>query len=132
MKTQNNFRFAVRKAVFTLAAAFAVAATQVTFAAEGPKPKVAAVQSTVFRLPNTLRFKAIVAPQEGKVTITIRSQDNTPIYSESLNNDKGYKRTFDFSTLKDGEYTFEISNGDNTQKTTFTIGTTMARVVSIN
>lgn len=132
MKTQkNSFRFAVRKAVFTLAAALAVAATQVTMAA-GPEPEASSLQSAVFQIPNSLKFKTVVAPREGKLSITIRNENNEVMYSENLKSDKGYIRTFDFSTLADGQYTFVISNGQQTQSKTFVIETTTARVASLN
>ncbi|MDJ1471958.1 hypothetical protein QNI19_28425 [Cytophagaceae bacterium DM2B3-1] len=137
MKTQvtnNRLRFAIRKAVLTLVAAVAVAATQVTFGATGPEPAAAgSLQSTVFQLPNSLKFKTIIAANNNnKVFITILNAKNETIYTEVTKNNSSYIRTFDFSTLADGEYTFQISNGKETQSKTFKIETTTARVVNLN
>ncbi len=133
MKTQHSFlRFAVRKALFTIATVCAVAITQVSLAAEGPEPKASKLQSTFFQIPNSLKFKAIATGCGNKFSIVIRGYDHTPIYSEFQTNGQDYMRTFDLSTLTDGEYTFEISNGEETIKKTFTIETTMARMVSVN
>ncbi len=133
MKTQkNSFRFAVRKAMLTLIAAVAIAITQVSFAATGPKPAPGTLQSTVFPLPSSLKFKAIVAAHTGKLSVSIRNQKKEVVYSENLKSNEGYIRTFDLGTLPDGEYTFEISNGTDTRHQTFQIETTTARVVNLN
>lgn len=137
MKTQvknNRFRSTIRKAALTLIAAIAVAATQVTFAGTGPEPAVTtSLQSTVFQLPNSMKFKTVVATgQNSKLYVIIRNEKNEPIYTESLKSTNGYIRTFDFSTLADGEYTFEISNGKQTQSKTFKIETSTERIVKLD
>ena len=133
MKTQHlSIRFAIRKALFTIATVCAVAITQVSLAADGPGPETGKLQSTIFQIPNSLKFKAIATGCGNKLSIVIRGYDHTPIYTEFQNNGHDYMRTFDLSTLTDGEYTFEISNGEETIKKTFTIETTMARMVSSN
>ncbi|MDJ1468900.1 hypothetical protein QNI19_03970 [Cytophagaceae bacterium DM2B3-1] len=130
----NRFRSAFRKAVFTVAAAIAVAATQVTFGATGPEPAASAsLQAVVFQLPESMKFKTVIAPsQNNKLFITIKNQKNESVYTEALKTNNGYIRTFDFSTMADGEYTFEISNGKETQSKKFKIETSTERLVKVN
>jgi len=127
----NSFRFAIRKAVLTLTAAVAVAGAQMAFAANGPEP-AASLESAVFQLPDSMKFKAIVAnPQSSKLIITIRNEKDEVVYSETIRNQKGYIRTFDLSAMTDGEYTFEIASNSQSQKKSFRIETTLARVVNL-
>ena len=129
----SKFGSTIRKAVLTLAAVVLVAATQLTFAASGPEPAAKPLESAVFQLPASLKFKAIVAPSaSGKLTLSIRNEKGQLVHSENHKNTQGYIRTFDLSSLSDGEYTFEISDGKQTQSKTFNIHTTTARVAALN
>jgi hypothetical protein len=132
MKTQmNTVTSSIRKAAAIFTTVLALATAPIAMAASGPGPEAAPLQSSVFQLPNSMKFKTVVAPSEsGKLSISIAK--NVVIYSESIKNNPGYIRTFDFATLEDGEYTFEISNGKQTDSKTFKIETTTARVVNLN
>jgi hypothetical protein len=133
MKTQlNNVKMNIRKAAAAFATVLTLATAPMTMAASGPGPEASTLQSAVFQLPNSLKFKTVIAPADSKLSVVIRNQKNEAIYSEAMKHNQGYIRTFDFSTLPDGEYTFEISNGQQTQSKTFKIETTSARVVNVN
>lgn len=133
MKAQvNNAKSSIRKAAAIIATAFALATAPIAMAASGPGPEASSLQSTVFQLPNSMKFKTVVAAADSKLSIVIRNEKHEVIYSEAMKHNGGYIRTFDFATLADGEYTFEISNGQQTQSKTFKIETTSARVVNVN
>ena len=133
MKTQvNSVKNMIRKAAVAFSTVLALAIAPVSMAASGPGPEASSLQSAVFQLPNSLKFKTVIAPADSKLSIVIRNAQNEAIYTESMKHNEGYIRTFDFSTLPDGDYTFEISNGQQTQSKTFKIETTSARVVNVN
>ncbi len=133
MKTQvNSVKNTIRKAAVAFSTVLALAIAPVSMAASGPGPEASSLQSAVFQLPNSLKFKTVIAAADSKLSIVIRNAQNEAIYTESMKHNEGYIRTFDFSTLPDGDYTFEISNGKQTQSKTFKIETTSARVVNVN
>jgi hypothetical protein len=127
-----NIRKAAAAFATVLATVLTLATAPMTLAASGPGPEASTLQSAVFQLPNSLKFKTVIAPADSKLSVVIRNQKNEAIYSEAMKHNQGYIRTFDLGTLPDGEYTFEISNGQQTQSQTFKIETTSARVVNVN
>lgn len=128
----NSFRNATRKAAFAFAAIAMIAVVQPSLAGNEPQPGSGTLQSTVFQLPNSLKFKAIAkSSQAGKMTVSIKNDRNQVLFSDLLRNTAGYYRTFDLSGMADGTYTFEISNGSETRRQTVNIETTMARTISV-
>ncbi len=65
------------------------------------------------------------------VTIKIKNSDNKVVYSETVSAPK-YIRKFDFNTLADGNYTFEVSNKKETFVKEITLQTLSARSLNIN
>lgn len=141
MKNQLNNIFKSMMAVaivLTLGtgAAFAqgTSANTATALAKGPivlAPKSLAV--AVFQVENTLKFKVHLENYANNdVTIKIKNQANKVIYQEKVKDASKYIRKFDFSTMADGEYTFEVSNKKETYSKDISLQTLSARSLQIN
>lgn len=127
-----NFRNAIRKAALGFATVAVLATAQPSLAGNEPLPGSGTLQTAVFQLPNTVKFKAIAkSSQAGNMTVRIRNAKNEVVFTDFMRNASGYYRTFDLSDLADGTYTFEISNGSETRRQAVSIETTLARTVSV-
>ena len=68
--------------------------------------------------------------QSTAVLVRILDTDKNVLYSESKRTDSTYLKYFDLSTLLDGTYTFEITDGKEKFAQSFDILTKTSRVVS--
>ncbi|TLV03625.1 hypothetical protein [Dyadobacter luticola] len=66
------------------------------------------------------------------VVVRILDTDKNVLFSENRRVQNNYLKYFDLSTLVDGTYTFEITDGKEKASQTFDILTTTSRVVSYN
>ncbi len=134
MKTIFNttrFSSSIRKATLVVATGLLLVASP-AFASDAPNPEKNKLEAAVFRVAESLKFKAIVGTaQQEKLSVVIKNENGKIIYSENLLS-KGYYRTFDLSSVGDGTYKFEISNGNQTYTQTFQIQTTTVRTVEVN
>lgn len=87
----------------------------------------------VFQVENTLKFKVHMENYAGNnVNIRIKDASNKVLYEEKVKDVSKYIRKFDFSTMADGDYTFEISNGTETLSRDISLQTLSARTLQIN
>ncbi|MCE7041642.1 hypothetical protein [Dyadobacter sp. CY312] len=68
--------------------------------------------------------------QSNAVSVRILDTDKNVLFSESKRTDSNYLKYFDLSTLLDGTYTFEITDGKEKYTQSFDILTKTSRVVS--
>lgn len=68
--------------------------------------------------------------QTTNVVVRILDTDKNVLFSESKRADSNYLKYFDLSTLLDGTYTFEITDGKEKFSQSFDILTKTSRVVS--
>jgi flagellar hook assembly protein FlgD len=66
------------------------------------------------------------------VTIKIKDAANKVVYEERVKDVSRYIRKFDFSSMLDGEYTFEVSNNKETFTKDISLQTLSARSLQIN
>jgi len=69
-------------------------------------------------------------PQTKTVSVRILDTNKNVLFSESKNTENNYLKYFDLSTLMDGTYTFEITDGKEKASQSFDILTTTSRAVS--
>ncbi|WAC12853.1 hypothetical protein [Dyadobacter pollutisoli] len=69
-------------------------------------------------------------PISKTVVVRILDTDHNVLFSENRRVDANYLKYFDLSTLMDGTYTFEITDGKEKAAQSFDILTTTSRVVS--
>jgi flagellar hook assembly protein FlgD len=87
----------------------------------------------VFQVENTLKFKVHMENYAGNnVNIRIKNANGKILYQENAKDVSKYIRKFDFSTMEDGQYTFEISNGTETLSKDISLQTLSARSLQIN
>ena len=68
--------------------------------------------------------------QTNNVIVRILDTDKNVLFSESKRADSNYLKYFDLSTLLDGTYTFEITDGKEKFSQSFDVLTKTSRVVS--
>jgi flagellar hook assembly protein FlgD len=87
----------------------------------------------VFQVENTLKFRVHLENYAGQdITIKIKNGSNKVVYEEKVKNVSKYIRKFDFSTMLDGDYTFEVSNNKDTFTKDISLQTLSARSLQIN
>jgi flagellar hook assembly protein FlgD len=87
----------------------------------------------VFQVENSLKFKVHLENYAGKdVTIKIKNASNKVVYQEKIKDASKYIRKYDFSTMMDGDYTFEVSNTKETYTKDISLQTLAARSLQIN
>ncbi|MCE7059594.1 hypothetical protein [Dyadobacter sp. CY343] len=69
-------------------------------------------------------------PVSNTVAVRILDTENNVLFSENKRVNRNYLKYFDLSTLNDGTYTFEITDGKEKASQSFDILTTTSRVVS--
>lgn len=90
------------------------------------------LEVAVYQVENTLKFKMHYENHTNKdVLIRIKNSDNQVVYQETVRSPK-YIRKFDFNTLADGNYTFEVSNRKETFLKEISLQTLSARSLNIN
>jgi hypothetical protein len=69
-------------------------------------------------------------PISKNVAVRILDTDKNVLFSENKRTETNYLKYFDLSTLIDGTYTFEITDGKEKATQSFDILTTTSRAVS--
>lgn len=73
---------------------------------------------------------AYINAQSNLVNVRILDTDKNVLFSESKRPESSYVKYFDLSTLLDGTYTFEVTDGKEKVSQSFDILTKTSRVVS--
>jgi hypothetical protein len=64
----------------------------------------------------------ITSVEEGKFTLTVESENGASVYyNEVMNSPEQFSKVFDFSNLRDGEYTLKLKSKYETKETQFDI-----------
>ncbi|MBE9464373.1 hypothetical protein ACFP1I_05715 [Dyadobacter subterraneus] len=128
MKTKNTLFSAaligmlISGSAFTANAQTAIATSDKTESASN-KLTVQQVKPMQFRV-------AYINPVSNLVNVRILDTDKNVLFSESHRPESTYVKYFDLSTLLDGTYTFEVTDGKEKASQTFDILTKTSRVVS--
>jgi hypothetical protein len=69
-------------------------------------------------------------PQSKSVVVRILDSDKNVLFTENKHSETNYLKYFDLSTLSDGTYTFELTDGKEKYSQSFDILTKTSRVVS--
>lgn len=69
-------------------------------------------------------------PTTKSISVRIMDTEKNVLFSENRRVDANYLKYFDLSTLVDGTYTFEVTDGKDRATQSFDILTTTSRVVS--
>lgn len=128
MKTKNTFFSAaligmlISGSAFTVNAQTAIATADKTESTDN-KLNVLQVKPMQFRVSYN-------NAQANTVVVRILDTDKNVLFSENKRATPSYVKYFDLSTLLDGTYTFEITDGKEKSSQTFDILTKTSRVVS--
>ncbi|GGH34227.1 hypothetical protein ACN9ML_31555 [Dyadobacter endophyticus] len=128
MKTKNTLIIAALTGVLLSGSAFAANA-QNNFAT-ADKTENASTKLTVLQV-KPLQFRVSYNnPISKNVVVRILDNEKNVLFSENRKVENNYLKYFDLSTLMDGTYTFEITDGKEKTAQSFDILTTTSRVVS--
>jgi hypothetical protein len=127
MKTRNNILAAALTGLLFTGLVFNTNAQDTTAseqtASADNKLKISEVKPLQFRVSyNKAKSDAVV--------VRILDADKNVLYAESKRTETGYLKYFDLSTLLDGTYTFEITDGKEKFAQSFDLLTKTSRVVS--
>lgn len=127
MKSKNTLMIALLTAVLGTGAATAQTqsevSTQGTMVTDSGKLKVHEIKPMQFRV-------SFYLPESSHLLVRIIDTDNHVLYAENKRTNNNYLKYFDLSTLADGKYTFEITDGKEKYTQSFDILTKTSRVVS--
>lgn len=125
MKTKNTIVIALACLLFQGLAFTSNAQSDTTYSESTVTSKLSVheVQSMQFRV-------CYYKPQSQTIIVRIMDMDKNILFSENKRSESTYVRYFDLSTLSDGSYTFEITDGKEKSSKTFDILTRTSRVVS--
>ncbi|MCF2487246.1 hypothetical protein [Dyadobacter sp. CY347] len=127
MKTKNTLLIAALTGLLLSGSALTVNA-QTNIATE--KTETVSNKLTVLQI-KPMQFRVSYNnPVSKNVAVRILDTDKNVLFSESRRVDNSYLKYFDLSTLMDGTYTFEITDGKEKATQSFDILTTTSRVVS--
>ena len=127
MKTKNTLLIAALTGLLLSGSALTVNA-QTNIATE--KTETVSNKLTVLQI-KPMQFRVSYNnPTSKNVAVRILDTDNNVLFSENRRVDNSYLKYFDLSTLMDGTYTFEITDGKEKATQSFDILTTTSRVVS--
>lgn len=128
MKTKNTLIIAAVTGLLLSGSAFAANA-QDNFAT-ADKTENASTKLTVLQV-KPLQFRVSYNnPISKNVVVRILDNEKNVLFSENRKIENNYLKYFDLSTLMDGTYTFEITDGKEKTAQSFDILTTTSRVVS--
>ena len=128
MKTKNTLIIAAVTGLLLSGSAF-VANAQDNFAT-ADKTENASTKLTVLQV-KPLQFRVSYNnPISKSVVVRILDTEKNVLFSENRRVENNYLKYFDLSTLMDGTYTFEITDGKEKTAQSFDILTTTSRVVS--
>jgi hypothetical protein len=127
MKTKNTLLIAALTGLLLSGSALTVNA-QTNIATE--KSETVSNKLTVLQI-KPMQFRVSYNnPTSKNVAVRILDTDKNVLFQESKRVDTNYLKYFDLSTLMDGTYTFEITDGKEKATQSFDILTTTSRVVS--
>lgn len=128
MKTKNTLIIAALTGLLLSGSAFTSNA-QDNFAT-ADKTVTASTKLTVLQV-KPLQFRVSYNnPISKNVVVRILDNEKNVLFSENKRVENNYLKYFDLSTLMDGTYTFEITDGKEKTAQSFDILTTTSRVVS--
>jgi len=128
MKTKNTLLIAALTGL--LLSGSALTANAQTNIATSEKTESASTKLTVLQI-KPMQFRVSYNnPTSKNVAVRILDTDKNVLFQESKRVDNNYLKYFDLSTLMDGTYTFEITDGKEKATQSFDILTTTSRVVS--
>ncbi|WP_342084140.1 hypothetical protein [Dyadobacter sp. OTU695] len=128
MKTKNTLIIAALTGLLLSGSAFTSNA-QNNFAT-ADKTVNASTKLTVLQV-KPLQFRVSYNnPISKNVVVRILDNEKNVLFSENRRVENNYLKYFDLSTLMDGTYTFEITDGKEKAAQSFDILTTTSRVVS--
>lgn len=128
MKTKNTLIIAAITGLLLSGSAFAANA-QNNFAT-ADETENASTKLTVLQV-KPLQFRVSYNnPISKNVVVRILDNEKNVLFSENRKVENNYLKYFDLSTLLDGTYTFEITDGKEKTAQSFDILTTTSRVVS--
>ncbi|GGM85539.1 hypothetical protein GCM10010967_17020 [Dyadobacter beijingensis] len=128
MKTKNTLIIAALTGLLLSGSAFAANAQDNIATAD--KTENASTKLTVLQV-KPLQFRVSYNnPISKNVVVRILDNEKNVLFSENKRVDNNYLKYFDLSTLMDGTYTFEITDGKEKTAQSFDILTTTSRVVS--
>lgn len=128
MKTKNTLIIAALTGLLLSGSAFAANAQDNIATAD--KTENASTKLTVLQV-KPLQFRVSYNnPISKNVVVRILDNEKNVLFSENRKVENNYLKYFDLSTLMDGTYTFEITDGKEKTAQSFDILTTTSRVVS--
>jgi hypothetical protein len=128
MKTKNTLIIAAMTGLLLSGSAFTSNA-QNNFAT-ADKTVTASTKLTVLQV-KPMQFRVSYNnPISKNVVVRILDNEKNVLFSENKRVENNYLKYFDLSTLMDGTYTFEITDGKEKTAQSFDILTTTSRVVS--
>lgn len=128
MKTKNTLIIAALTGLLLSGSAFAANAQDNI--ATTDKNENASTKLTVLQV-KPLQFRVSYNnPISKNVVVRILDNDKNVLFSENRKVENNYLKYFDLSTLMDGTYTFEITDGKEKTAQSFDILTTTSRAVS--
>ncbi|KQS34131.1 hypothetical protein [Dyadobacter sp. Leaf189] len=128
MKTKNTLIIAALTGLLLSGSAFNSIAQDNIVSAENTKS--ATDKLTILQI-KPMQFRVSYNnPVSKNVAVRILDTEKNVLFSESRRVDNSYLKYFDLSTLMDGTYTFEITDGKEKASQSFDILTTTSRVVS--
>ncbi|GGB88935.1 hypothetical protein [Dyadobacter sediminis] len=128
MKTKNILFAAALSGLLLTGSAFTCNAQQNDVTSE--KSAVTSEKLSVLQI-KPMQFRvSYYNPQTKSVLVRILDTNNNVLFSETKATEKNYLKYFDLSTLADGTYTFEVTDGKDKASQAFDILTTTSRVIS--
>ena len=128
MKTKNTLIIAAMTGVLLSGSAFTSNAQDNFVTAD--KTETASTKLNILQI-KPMQFRVSYNnPISKNVIVRILDTDKNVLFSENKRVDNNYLKYFDLSTLMDGTYTFEITDGKEKASQSFDILTTTSRVVS--
>jgi hypothetical protein len=128
MKTKNTLIIAALTGVLLSGSAFTSNAQDNIATAD--KTETASTKLNILQI-KPMQFRVSYNnPISKNVIVRILDTDKNVLFSENRRVDNNYLKYFDLSTLMDGTYTFEITDGKEKASQSFDILTTTSRVVS--
>jgi hypothetical protein len=128
MKTKNTLIIAALTGVLLSGSAFTSNAQDNNATAD--KTETASTKLNILQI-KPMQFRVSYNnPISKNVIVRILDTDKNVLFSENKRVDSNYLKYFDLSTLMDGTYTFEITDGKEKASQSFDILTTTSRVVS--
>lgn len=70
-------------------------------------------------------------PQTDRVLVRIKDGEKNILFAEKTLVYKKYKKFFDLSSMKDGNFTFELTDGETTYSRSFAVVTETKRIATI-